>query len=148
MQKWSRVVIREMGFPDSSVGKESACNAGDLGLIPGLERFPVEGKGYPLQYSVLENSMDYIVTKSRTRLSNFYFHFSGIRESLICLLKPELRWRVKGQTEIPPCLPCSLEFRDKVSGQPVLSVGREQRWDTQRGLSYSTECGVHFLCWR
>ena len=37
-----------LGFPDSSVGKESACNAGDLGLIPGLERSPGEGKGYPL----------------------------------------------------------------------------------------------------
>ena len=47
-----------MGFPDSSVGKESACNAGDLGLIPGLRRFPGEGKGYPLQYSGLENFMD------------------------------------------------------------------------------------------
>ena len=42
----------------SSVGKESACNVGDLGLIPGLGRSPVEGKGYPLQYSGLENSMD------------------------------------------------------------------------------------------
>ena len=49
------------GFPDSSVGKESACNAGDLGLIPGLGRSPGEGKGYPLQYSGLENSMDCIV---------------------------------------------------------------------------------------
>ena len=39
------------GFPDSSVGKESACNAGDLGSIPGLGRSPGEGKGYPLQYS-------------------------------------------------------------------------------------------------
>ena len=48
-----------MGFPDSSVGKESACNAGDLGLIPGLGRSPGEGIGYPLQYSCLENSMDY-----------------------------------------------------------------------------------------
>ena len=45
-------------FRHSSVGKESACNAGDLGLIPGLGRFPGEGKGYPLQYSGLENSMD------------------------------------------------------------------------------------------
>ena len=45
----------------SSVGKESACNAGDLGLIPGLGRSPGEGKGYPLQYSGLENSMDCIV---------------------------------------------------------------------------------------
>ena len=39
------------GFPDSSVGKESACNAGDSGLIPGLGRFAGEGIGYPLQYS-------------------------------------------------------------------------------------------------
>ena len=46
------------GFPYSSVGKESACNAGDLGSIPGLGRFPGEGKGYPLQCSGLENSMD------------------------------------------------------------------------------------------
>ena len=45
-------------FPDSSVGKESTCNAGDPGLIPGLGRSPDEGKGYPLQYSGLENSMD------------------------------------------------------------------------------------------
>ena len=50
-----------IGFPDSSVGKESACNAEDLGLIPGLGRSPGEGKGYPLQYFGLENSMDYAV---------------------------------------------------------------------------------------
>ena len=48
-----------MVFPCGSVGKESACNAGDLGLLPGLERFPGEEKGYPFQYSVLENSTDY-----------------------------------------------------------------------------------------
>ena len=47
------------GFPGSSAGKESACNAGDPGLIPGLGRSPGEGKGYLLQYSGLENSMDY-----------------------------------------------------------------------------------------
>ena len=47
-----------MGFPCGSVGRESACNAADLGLIPGLGRSPREGKGYPLQYSGLENSMD------------------------------------------------------------------------------------------
>ena len=45
-------------FPCGSAGKESACNAGDLGSIPGLGRSPGEGKGYPLQYSDLENSMD------------------------------------------------------------------------------------------
>ena len=48
-------------IPCDSAGKESACNAGDLGLIPGLGRLPGEEKGYPLQYSGLENSMDYTV---------------------------------------------------------------------------------------
>ena len=46
------------GFPGSSVGKESACNAGDLGLIPGSGRSPGEGNGNPLQYPCLENLMD------------------------------------------------------------------------------------------
>ena len=49
----------EMGFPCGSAGKESTCNEGSLGSIPGLGRFPGEGKGYPLQYSGWENSMDY-----------------------------------------------------------------------------------------
>ena len=46
------------GFSCSSAGKESTCNVGDLGLIPRLGRSPGGGKGYPLQYSGLENSMD------------------------------------------------------------------------------------------
>ena len=69
-----------------SAGKESSCNAGDLGSILGLGKSPGEGKGYPLQYSGLENSMDCIVhevEKSQTRLSDFHFHFyfSGGTES-------------------------------------------------------------------
>ena len=48
----------QMGFPGGSAGKESACKARDLGSVPGLGRSPAEGKGYPLQYSGLENSMD------------------------------------------------------------------------------------------
>ena len=63
-----------LGFPCGSAGKESACNAGDLGSIPELGRSPGEGKGYLLQYSGLENSMDCIVhgvTKSQTRLTDF-----------------------------------------------------------------------------
>ena len=70
-----------LGSPCGSAGKESACNAGDLGLIPELGRSPGEEKGYPLQYSDLENSMDstvHEVTESQTRLSNFHFHFSNI----------------------------------------------------------------------
>ena len=73
------VSILPEGFPDSSVGKESACNAGDPSSIPWLGRSPGGGKGYSLQYSDLENSMDCIVhgvTKSWTRLSDFHFHFT------------------------------------------------------------------------
>ena len=63
-------------FPDSSVGKESTCNAGDPSSIPELGRSAGEGVGYPLQYSGLETSVDCIVhgvTKSRIRLSDFHF---------------------------------------------------------------------------
>ena len=60
-----------------SAGKESTCNVGDLGSIPGLGRSPGEWKGYPLQYSGLENSMDCIVlgvTKSQTQMSDFHMY--------------------------------------------------------------------------
>ena len=63
-----------MGLFCGSAGKESTCNAGDLGSVPGLGGSPGEGKGYPLQYSGLENSMDRIghgVTKSWIQLSDF-----------------------------------------------------------------------------
>ena len=50
-----------MDFPGGSAGTESACNVGDLGSIPGLGRSPLEGIGYPLQYSGLGNSMDCVV---------------------------------------------------------------------------------------
>ena len=58
LTRWTFV---SKGFPCGSASKESACNAGDLGSIPGLGRSPEEEKGYPLQYSGLENSMDCIV---------------------------------------------------------------------------------------
>ena len=67
-----------VGFPDGSDGKEYACNAGDLGLIPGLGRSLGEGNGYPLQYSCLENSKDrgarwtttHGIAKSQTGMSD------------------------------------------------------------------------------
>ena len=70
-----------MGFPGGSEVKASACNAGDLGLIPGSGRYPREGNGNPLQYSCLENPMGGRawwgtvpgVAKSQTRLSDFTF---------------------------------------------------------------------------
>ena len=61
---WRRDRLRTpalLGFPYSSADKESACSAGDLDSTPGLGRFPGEGKGCPLQYSGLENTMDCIV---------------------------------------------------------------------------------------
>ena len=69
-------------YTGGSNGKESACNAGDLGSIPGAGISPGEGNGNPLQYPCLENSMDrgsgwataHRVTKSQTGLSNFHFH--------------------------------------------------------------------------
>ena len=77
-QKFSKVdCLNIYPYPCGLAGKESDCNVGDLGSIPGLRRSPGEGKGYPLQYPGLENSMDctvHGVTKSRTRLSNFHFH--------------------------------------------------------------------------
>ena len=74
---WRRDRLRTpvfLGFPCGSSGKESACNAGDLGSIPGLGRSRGEGKGYLLQYSGLENPTVHGVTKSQTPLSNFHFH--------------------------------------------------------------------------
>ena len=69
------------GFPCGSADKESICNVADLGSIPGLRRSPGEGKGYLLQYSGLENSMDCIihgVAKSQTLLSDFHFQASNL----------------------------------------------------------------------
>ena len=71
-----------LGFPCGSAGKESSHNVGDLGSIPGWGRSPGKGKGYPFQYSGLENSMDCIVhgvAKSQTRQSDFHslWHILG-----------------------------------------------------------------------
>ena len=71
-------------FPGGSPGKESACSAGDLGSIPGLGRSTGEGKGYPLQHSGLENSMNCIVhgvAKVWTLLS--YFNFTSLHSSIV-----------------------------------------------------------------
>ena len=74
-----------MGFSVGSVGKESAYNAGDPGLIPGSGRSPGEGKGYLLQYSGLENSIDSVVhgvAKSWTRLNDFHSKLTYVVENL------------------------------------------------------------------
>ena len=73
-----KATLAAEGFPGGSDGKDSACSAGDPGLIPGWGRSPGGGNGYSLHYSCLENSVDrgpwqatvHGVTKSRTRLSD------------------------------------------------------------------------------
>ena len=97
-----------LGFPCGSPDKQSACNVGDLGLIPRLRRSPVEEKGYPLQYSGLENSMNYIVhgvANSRTQLSNFIFtfHFHALEKEM-ATHSSVLAWRIPG-TGVPGGLP-------------------------------------------
>ena len=94
-----------MDFPCGSAGRESTCNAGDLASIPGLERAPGEGNGYPLQYSGLENSMDYIVhgiTMSWTRLSDF--HFTSFLHLVWCY------YRERGKT-------CSVPYESSQSSR-------------------------------
>ena len=75
-----RTTALEEGFPGGSDGKQSACNAGDLGSVPGSGRSPGEGNGNSLQYSCLENFMDkgawqarvHRISKSQTQLSKNY----------------------------------------------------------------------------
>jgi len=67
-----------LGFPGGSADKESDCNVGDLGLIPGLGRSLGEENSYPLQYSSLENSMDcivHVIAKNKIRLSGVHFQY-------------------------------------------------------------------------
>ena len=122
---YSRLPVH-WGFPGSSVGKESACNAGDPGSIPELGRSSGEGIGYPLQYSGLENSMDCIVhgvAKSQPRLSNFHFresitqpqHLQGLLKFSLQLLFwfPLMHWEGGGggrPSDDPRRTPISFQF--------------------------------------
>ena len=79
----NKYITHIWGFPRGSSGKESACNVRHLGSIPGLGSSPGEGKGYPLQYTGLENSKECIVhgvAKSRTPLSDFHFHMWNLEK--------------------------------------------------------------------
>ena len=109
------------GFPCGS-----ACNAGNLGSIPGLGRSPGEGKGYPLQYSGLENSMDCIVhgvAKSRTWLSKFHtngFFYLHIFQGTFGT------WQDRRQGPLPTDAKCALQIN--VITQNGLSVSRRRWW--------------------
>ena len=97
------------GFPCGSAGKKSAYNVEDLGSIPGLGWCPGEGRGYPLQYSGLENSMDCIVhgvSKSWTQLSDFHFLLYWLCQSLWLCGSPQTAENssIDGNTR-PPDVP-------------------------------------------
>ena len=99
-----------MGFLGGSAGKESTCDAGDLGSVPGLGRSPGEDKGYPPQYSGLENSTDSLVhgvTNSQTQLSDFH-----------------LPWR-RGLQPTPVFLPGESPWREEPGG--LRAVGSQHR---------------------
>ena len=84
--KW---ILYQLSY--GSAGKESTCNVGNLGSIPGSRRSPGEGKYYPLQYSGLENSMDCIVhgvAKSWTRLNHFHFSLTFYIHKMVCCEDP------------------------------------------------------------
>ena len=122
-----------LGFLGGSVGKESACKVGDLGSVPGSGRSPGEGKGYPLQYSGLENSMDYIVhgvAKSRTQLRDFHFSLS--------LLITGFPGGSAGKES-----PCNAGDLGSISGwgtSPGEGIGYPLQYS---GLENSTDCLVH-----
>ena len=71
------LLVIHIGLPSGSAGKESACNTGDLGSIPGLGQSSGEGNGYPLQHSGLENSMDCIESMQRVGRDSVTFTFTS-----------------------------------------------------------------------
>ncbi|CAI9156759.1 unnamed protein product [Rangifer tarandus platyrhynchus] len=110
------------GFPGGSADKESACNAGDPSLAPGLGRSLGEGDSYPLQYSGMENSMDCVrgVARSWSRLSDFPFHVL-VSFSLDDSGTPSVTTR-----NFPSCCRTSLGGRSRGGG--VESPPAENHW--------------------
>ena len=127
----------QLGFPCGSTGKESTCSVGDLCLIPGLGRSPGEGKGYPLQYSGLENSMDCIVSPfcivcivspwgckdsdTTERLSFHFTYFSSRNEVSLFRISRELQFGFynHNETQASPC-----RAREEFFDKGVKKVGR------------------------
>jgi len=100
-------------FPCGSVGKESTCNVGDLGSIPGLGRSPGEGKGYPLQYSGLENSMDYSPWGRKESDTSEWLSLSLSLNPLLSFWKSP--YICQPISFYPPCLLASLIFSISLS---------------------------------
>ena len=141
-----------LGFPFGSAGKESACNAGDLGAVPGLGRSPGEGKGYPLQYSGLEKSMDCIVhgvTKSGTGL-HFLSLFNETYQvwylpcpyfcSPFCIcIHVFLMWELAIFPSSLPCNGCFSELITKIQQLHLAVIGMKQLFMLHQSYFLSQE---------
>ena len=135
-----------LGFPDRSVGKESAYNAGDLGLIPGLGRSPEEGKGYPLQYFGLENSMDCIVhrvAESHDWVTSTFQYANSLQEELRPLLSLSLNSiQIPLQSTIsftPSCALVPRIFPNKIPGSALRQVS--SLWQRSHLEGYYSDLG-------
>ena len=127
------MVSKNKDFPCGSAGEGSTCNVGDVSSMPGLGRSPGEGKGYPLQYSVLGNSMNSIVhgvKKSQTRLSAFHFRPSLVAELVKNLPAMQQTWvQFLGQED---------PWRRKLKPTPVFWLGESHG---ERSLAGSSPWG-------
>ena len=135
------------GFPSGSAGKESACNVGDLSLIPGLGRAPAEGKGYPLQYSGLENSTDCIahgISKSQTRLGDFQKKIV-LRPNKDYLSKTCV-WLFATPRTVAYQAPLSMEFSRQELEWVAISFSRGSSWPRDRTW-VSRIAGRRFTIW-
>ena len=111
-------VTGDKGFPCSSVSTESACNARDLGSIPGSGRSPGEGNGNPLQYSCLENPMNREAWQSRTLRSDFSLHFTHVSQRPGPESEPHSSPTWAGRIRPPPIYPRSWAASGSIASGP------------------------------
>ena len=135
-----------LGFPCGSTGKESACNVGDLGLITGLGRCPGEGKGYPLQFSGLENSMDSQRVRHDWVTSTSLHFFLGIclTQGLNLHLLGLLHWQADSLKLAPPGKPWKNFIRDIIFNKVLFHLNKpEQSWLlAMKNREYDSVCAL------
>ena len=138
---------KQKDFPCGSAGKEFACNSEELGSIPELGWSPGEGKGCPLQYSGLENTVDCIVhgvTKNQTQLSDFHWQIKGLQpctENIQWQEHMQRSWcgiRIESSTETNSCL-WPLGEMDMEGGWPSTAF-----WEAGCNSSLHSMCYVSF----
>ena len=144
-------------FPGGLHGKESTCNAGDQGSIPGWGRFPGEETDCPLQYSCLGNPMDrgsrwatvHGVTKNKTQLSDWHFHFILMLLLLLLLSRFSRVWLCATPWTAAHQAPLSTGFsrQESWSGLPFPSLSYLCRWSQIQMGTHMPTAGTLFLNW-